>query len=280
MKNLAVLSLLVLLTMSCSSDSNVLLRWDPSGSHYYRLTKDVFPIAINVDIDAMLNDPELLVNKVMALRNIPLSAEKMPMQLSMQPGKDDEIEVLAKNVNIIYDSPAKDENEQRQRQRQERLDGVVQLNTAINESGRIQHNFNKNLQRNLVAFLFHLPEKKIAVGDSWDIPVTLSSLNTPFLADTTQRINKVWLDNISEVPGYGKVATVIYLIKENIEGYKQHTVTQEPEPFKVTATWFAVGEFILDENQWLRYTGRLETVIGEYNYSELIAMVPDKGAHE
>jgi len=258
----------------CAAGATIQLRWDIHAKSNYRVTKTVFPRDIPIDVGMLLENSESLKNKINELKSLALKTSTFPINLEMIPAKNSNIDVLAKTANIQYTTPASDKDELRRRKMQNKMIGVVQLNTSINQYGKVQHPYLKQQQYNLVTELFLFPDHPVTVGEKWQLPVTLTSLNTPFLADKTQRVNKVWVNSIEDKPGIGKVAEIVYLIEEKIEGNRQQLVTDTPSPFEVNSSYFAVGEYQIDARKWLRYVGRLETTVGSIRNVNLIALVP------
>jgi hypothetical protein len=98
-----------------------------------------------------------------------------------------------------------------------------------------------------------------------------------FLADSASRDNRVWVNRVTERAGVGRVAEIVYLLREAVEGKRQAFVHDEPQPFSTEMTYFAVGEFALDEHRWLRYIGRLESTLLFVNSVDIFALLPDEG---
>lgn len=252
----------------------VQLRWDVQAHSVYRFTNQNFPQEMDVDVGAMLASPTLLQAKIDEIKSLPLDPHFFPVQLDMEPEAHRQISVLAKNRRVDYPSQASDEGEQRHREMQEATVGLVQLNTIINQYGVNQNHFIKPLQNNLVNMMFRVPDYPVTVGEHWQIPVVLSSLNTPFLADRAHRDNNVWIKSISNDPVAGRVAEIVYLLQEKISGKRQHFTTEPTTPFEVSATYFAVGEYQIEGHKWLSYVGRLDTTVESFRTVSLIALAP------
>lgn len=259
---------------ACTFKQTVHLRWDVQANSMYRVTNQSFPREMDVDVSAMLATPALLQAKINELKSLPLEPRSFPMQLKMTPDANGQISVLAKNMRVDYPDQASDGNEQQRRKMQEATAGLIQLNTTINQYGVNQKFYTKPLQNNLVTLMFRLPDHPVSVGDHWQIPIVLSSLNTPFLADHTHRDNNVWINAIREDPEAGRVAEIVYLLQENISGQRQQFTTEPVTPFKVTSTYFAVGEYQIETHRWLSYVGRLDTAVGVLRTISLIALAP------
>jgi len=243
------------------------------------MTRQPFPLDMDVDVDAMLASPEVLRARIDELKALELAPQAFPMRLTLKGGTEGRIEVLAKSARVTYDSEAADENERLLREMQEKMVGMVQLNTAIDRHGESLSPYLKSGQSNLVRMLFWFPDHPVTEGDQWQLPLVLTSLNTPFLADKTHRDNRVWINAIRERPGIGKVAEVVYLLREEIEGHQQMSIEDPREPFKFSSTYFAVGEFALDEHRWLRYVGRMDVfALSIIRTIELIALMPSDEA--
>lgn len=271
---ISAVALLALHCAGCVNNPSVRLSWDEHAHSIYRMTRQPFPSDMEVDVDAMLTRPEVLQAKIDELKALELDPRTFPMQLTLEGGAEGRIEVLGKSARVTYGTEAADENERFLREMQEKMVGMVQLNTAIDRHGESRNPYLKSGQSNLVRMLFWFPDHPVEEGEHWQLPLVLTSLNTPFLADKTHRDNRVWINAIRERPGIGKVAEVVYLLREEIEGQQQMFVTDRAEPFRVTSTYFAVGEFSLDEKRWLRYVGRHDFAPGIIRTIELIALMP------
>lgn len=259
---------------ACMSKPAVQLRWDAQAHSVYHFASENFPQEMDIDVGAMLATPALLQAKISELKSLPLDPPSFPIQLDMEPEAHGQISVLAKNIRVEYPSPASDDDEQLRREMQEATVGLVQLNTIINQYGVNQNHFIKPLQNNLVNMMFRVPDYPVTVGEHWQIPVVLSSLNTPFLADRAHRDNKVWIKSISNDPVAGRVAEIVYLLQEKISGKRQHFTTEPATPFEVSATYFAVGEYQIEGHKWLSYIGRLDTTVESFRTVSLIALAP------
>jgi hypothetical protein len=215
-----------------------------------------------------------MAEKIQQLKAVPLDADKFPMLLTLDNMPGDLIKVLAVNAPVTDNSIAQSEVERQMREMQKQLAGVVQLNTVIDKYGKNKTLYTKQQQYNLVSMIFRLPEHPVAVGDNWELPIVLTRLNTPFLADQTDRINKVWVRSITDQEGIGSVAEIVYLLQEKISGFSQIYNNEKPKPFKIVSTYFAVGDFVVSEHRWLRYIGRLEADVGLVRTADIIAILP------
>jgi ribosomal protein S6E (S10) len=273
---LTTIILLALNVTGCATAPTVTLSWDEQVKSVYRITREAFPREMALDIDAMLANPEVMQAKIAELKTLELDPRTFPMRMTLKGSAAGRIEVLTKNAKVAYANEATDENERRQRKIQEKTVGLVQLNTAIDRQGKNLNPYLKNGQANMVAMIFRLPGDPVALGDSWRLPLVLSTLNTPFLADETRRDNRVWINAVSERPGVGKVAEIVYLVREKIEGKRQLSIKDTPEPFVFNSSYFAVGEFAVDKQRWLRYIGRLDVAaLGLIRSVDLVALLPE-----
>jgi hypothetical protein len=271
----------VLSSTGCTTTPTVTLSWDEHAQSVYRMTRETFPREMELDIDAMLASPEVMQAKIAELKALKLNPRTLPIRVTLKGDNTGQIEVRAKNAEVAYNTEAADENERRQREMQEKTVGLIQLNTTINRHGENLNPYLKTLQNNMVAMQFRLPDKPVQVGDSWRLPLTLSVLNTPFLADKTHRDNQVWINAMIERPGVGKVAEVVYLLREKIEGKSQISLEDPPGPFTFSSSYFAVGEFAVDEHRWLRYVGRMDVVaLGLIRTVDLVALMPESEAEQ
>lgn len=270
--------LLALTGTGCAVNDKIALRWDPQAHDAYRLNRGPFPREMELDVDAMLATPEVMQAKIEELKSVELDAATFPMRLRLDAAEEGRIEVVAQNARVEYAAEPKDEEERYFRDMQERSVGLVQLNTVIGEQGNNLNPYLKSQQKNTVAMLLYLPDRPVRVGERWRLPLqALTYLNTVFLADSASRDNRVWVNRVTERAGVGRVAEIVYLLREAVEGKRQAFVHDEPQPFSTEMTYFAVGEFALDEHRWLRYIGRLESTLLFVNSVDIFALLPDEG---
>lgn len=273
-------ALAALCCAGCASSPKVELNWNGSVKTVYRMTREPFPIDLELDVDRMLTKPEEMQAMVAKFKALKIDPPTLPMRLTLEGDAEGRIELLARNAEIDSVTEAADESERFLGEMREKTVGLVQLNTAINRHGENLTPYLKSGQSNLVKMLSWLPEHPVAVGERWRLPLVLTSLNTPFLADETQRDNKVWVNAINQRPGVGGVAEIVYLVREKIEGHRQLSIKETAKPFKFESTYFAVGEFALAEHRWLRYAGRLDVAaMGMFRTVDLIALMPENEAN-
>ncbi len=269
---------LMLALTACGLQPSVQLNWQSDVLAHYRASTGAFPVDMKVDINKLLQDPELLDSQIQQLRSLPLEVGKLPIQVQITGKSKNDIEVNMTLASISYDTEPKDEVERLHREQLAKNVGSPQLYTRVNEKGQNRLFYLKPFQKNLVSLLFEFPDEDQQVGDSWTLPVTLTSLNTAFIADNTERINKIWLRSIKDVDGEGRVAEIVYLLSEKVKGEIRYKVDEKGvERFDVESTYFAVGDFLLDQHRWKRYTGRLFSDFGLYQSVSLIAMHPKEG---
>lgn len=264
---------LVLLS-GCVTDSELVLEWDNNSALFYKVTRKPFPIKMNVDVEVMLASNEILQKQIKKLKSIPVDHAVTPLRLSMTPDKNDSIDILAINTKISYSAPPANEKEKKQRQLQALKVGVVQLNTTISNRGWILGRYTKPQQKNFITLLFYLPGR-ISRDATWEAPVTLTSLNTSFIADKTERINKVWVNSIKHTSKHGAIAEIVYLVQEKIYGDRNRMVNEAPIPFKIISSYFAVGEFLIDKQQWKSYRGRLDSTSGLFRNVSFYGLIPE-----
>lgn len=258
----------------CATDPPLHLNWNVDGAGTYHFTKEPFPQDMDVDIQALLVSPSKLREKLAELRSLDLNPDLFPMHLKLNGEGGERINVLALNVSARYETEARDDVERLRREQREQATGLVRLNTVVDRYGQSRNPYQPRLQHALVALLLQMPDDPVTVGESWSLPVELLSLNTPFLAEQTHRINKVWVNDVVDKPGVGRVAQIVYLLQEDIRGRRQHFITEAPSPFRVSSSYLAVGEFHLESKKWLHYVGRLDSTIGFIRDISLIALVP------
>lgn len=75
----------------------------------------------------------------------------------------------------------------------------IQFRGYLSKEGSIYSYYLKNQQKNILAILFQLPEKKVKVGDSWTVDSQWFSNDQTFKCDKAERISKVTLKDLKIV---------------------------------------------------------------------------------
>jgi len=137
---------------------------------------------------------------------------------------------------------------------------------SVNATGGIQSFWVNNVQKNILALLFELPTKSVKIGDTWNIDFNYIQNNPSFKCDSSFKTNKVTLKEIKKINGEN-IAILKYEIVEFVEGLDDLTSIDRSNdtpsfkfiPTKTTmkCSYEAVGEFSIDNGNWVSYNGTL-----------------------
>ena len=139
-----------------------------------------------------------------------------------------------------------------------KMNGNVVLRGKVSREGDLLSFYYEQSQNNLIAILYELPTKPVAIGDEWELDVNMISMNQHFKADSLYRKNKVRLKDVQ-----GNVAIVEYDIEEYVSGsFGNGMMNFFTESNSVQKTFMrmkhqAIAKFDLEKGYWINYEGFL-----------------------
>ncbi|UJH90902.1 hypothetical protein LZ575_19720 [Antarcticibacterium sp. 1MA-6-2] len=152
-----------------------------------------------------------------------------------------------------------------------KLNGNVFLRGKVSEEGELLSFYYNRIQSNYISFLFELPKNPVKVGDNWKLNVNMISLDPNFKADSLYRKNSVQLKDLKTVNG-NKIAVIEYDLEEFVSGDFENRMMamfskeQAGKKRYMKMSYKAIGEFDIENGQWILYDGAMET---ETNFSPM-----------
>ncbi|WP_298148831.1 hypothetical protein [Flavobacterium sp.] len=148
------------------------------------------------------------------------------------------------------------------------LKGNIALRGRISQSGEVVSTYYKNSQRNLIALLFELPNRKVEVGEKWQLNLNFIEMDQNFLCDNFSRENAVFIEQIIEKEN-DKIAVVKYNIQEYIDGDFESPLVgifgmEANEKTFMKFSYIATANFSITKGKWITYDGEM---IIESNFS-------------
>ena len=141
-----------------------------------------------------------------------------------------------------------------------KMNGNVLLRGKVSPEGKLLSFYYKEAQKNLISILFELPTKPVAVGDQWNLNVSMISMDQNFKADTLYKKNVVRLKDI-KTENRTKIAVIEYDIEEFVSGDLSNKVmtmfSKETADKKIfmKISHKATAEFDLEKGYWILYDG-------------------------
>lgn len=142
------------------------------------------------------------------------------------------------------------------------LNGDVVLRGRISNTGEIISTYYKSSQKNLIAVLFELPNRKVEVGEKWNLNVSLIEMDQNFVCDSLSKENSVYIEQIMEKDG-DKIAVIKYNISEYAIGDFNNPIggmlgmeTDKKTFMKISH--IATGYFSIIRGKWINYEGVME----------------------
>ena len=138
-----------------------------------------------------------------------------------------------------------------------KINGNVVLRGKVSREGELLSFYYNQSQNNLIAILYQLPTKPVAIGDEWELDVNMISMNHNFTADSLYRKNKVRLKDVKN-----NVAIIEYDIEEYVAGDLGNGVTNlftggdnSNQKTFMRMTHQAIAKFDLEKGYWIKYEG-------------------------
>ena len=136
-------------------------------------------------------------------------------------------------------------------------DGVI-LRGSVYETGGIHSFWLKSGQKNLIALLFELPAKPVAIGDKWSLDISFIGNDQNFDCDSSYKINEVTLADVKKVSGE-TIAVLKYDIVEYVKGnFNSPSFLGNVGGQKETMMKFShqgIAEFSVSKGRWVKYDG-------------------------
>ena len=149
-----------------------------------------------------------------------------------------------------------------------KLNGNVVLRGRITTGGEIISTYYKNAQKNLLAVLFELPNRKVEMGEKWKLNISLIEMDQNFVCDSLSKENAVHIEEIIEKEGE-KIAVIKYNISEYVIGDFNNPMgglfgIESNKKTFMKISHIATGYFSILQGKWINYEGTMEI---ESNFS-------------
>ena len=140
-------------------------------------------------------------------------------------------------------------------------DSGVMLRGDVDTAGKIVSFWVKRGQKNLVAMLLELPEKRVNVGDTWSLDINFIENDQTFICSNADKKNTITLIDLKE-DGGDTIAVMKYDISELVSGtFPGATFGLDTDLIEATMImgFRGLAEFSVNEGRWLRYSGIMYT---------------------
>lgn len=131
------------------------------------------------------------------------------------------------------------------------------LRGELDSQGNVLSFFLPTSQKNVLSLLFQLPDRIVRVGESWELPVSLTALGNGYYSEDPRRFARAKLSEIRANASGGPVARLVYVVDEDVAGTLQLDLDDEPETFRFRASYVGAGSFDVESGCWAEYVGYL-----------------------
>ena len=130
------------------------------------------------------------------------------------------------------------------------------LSAEIDESGEALSFYLSREQHALAVLAFQLPRDPVRVGESWDVPATLTELSGGYRAEAPFRRSFATLLAVGGTEAE-PIAKVLYTAVEAASGELRLGEETSPLPFNCDLVYLGYGELDVRAGRWRTYKGRL-----------------------
>lgn len=130
----------------------------------------------------------------------------------------------------------------------------VMLRGSVYEHGSIHSFWTKTNQKNLIAMMFELPAKPVAVGDTWSIDISFINNDQNYICDSASKTNQVHLSDI-RIENGETIAVIEYHLQEYVNGTFNSPFEDESIETMMYFRFNAVAEFNVDRGYWKSFDG-------------------------
>lgn len=252
--------ILIFALTGCTAQDKVLLRWSSTSDkvYNYEVLIDAYPEQLKLTANGYEPSEQSVFDSKLVgqLKGIPLP-EHMPLLASVRSKSKDVFEVSVVRAEPVFEGEPKNGEEKLERELQKKMAGTLQLLSDMNASGDVLSFYLVQKQKNLISLFFKLPNRPINVGDEWKVPVNLVELGNGYIVENARRYNRATLMSLYSEPKLGRVAQIMYVINEDLNGkYQLKPNTDQTAPtFNIKASYIAFGEFVVEQGYWNHYIG-------------------------
>ncbi|AGC43308.1 lipoprotein [Myxococcus stipitatus DSM 14675] len=185
---------------------------------------------------------------------------EMAAELTRLPSGD--VSAQVKMTRVVDASPEKDAPADVRRRRMFKdLEGQVLATSSLMDIGVITAQLTP-VQHNLVALLFELPGRPVAVGDTWthsaDLVGARSLAELFWEEERSVRVNRVRLSSLVREAKGRTVAVIDFTLMAEDKGeYVSWGPGRKRVPASDAAYYVGRGEFLVEEGRWRTLSGEL-----------------------
>ena len=255
MKILKVFVVLFVLTFAASAQETVELKWklEPGEELKYRtIMNSLDESSISFDFSQFLETAEGNTGDNTELEKMLSDLNKAFKNMSFESA----LSLKEDNVVEVTISGLPSDGEGEPDPMQQLMEGV-QLRGSVYADGGVHSFWVKSAQKNLIALLFELPKKPVAVGDSWPLEVNFISNDQNFVCTESKKWGKAELVGLEQENGE-TVAVIRYDFGEMVKGdFVMPALSEKGEgkPLSMNFTRHAVARFSVDRGRWIVYDG-------------------------
>jgi len=246
---------------AASAPERVQLRWKvPQGTPvaYEFITQQVGPGKNSMRLDLSgLKNSKLTAKQRKAIFELQLPSQSaMASVLSTKPSGDLSVKVVVTRMDIPKKKrPTKADKQMAQAM--ENMVGTVQIRASMTDWGFVTTDL-KREQRNLVALMFELPSKPVAVGESWTHSADLVKMGTGWEGES-ESLNRVELVSLDKEADGQTVAVIDFTLAERQDGKFSNARVTKTVPASMEMSFVGRGEFLVEQGRWKRIAGRMTT---------------------
>ncbi|HEX8704126.1 MAG TPA: hypothetical protein VF815_35165 [Myxococcaceae bacterium] len=246
---------------SAPAPQRVLLRWKvPQGTAvgYELIRQQLSPgiSSMRVGISSLKQSGVTKQQRVQVYQYQPPSESAMTAVLTAKPSGDLSAKVVVTRVELPKKKrPTKQDRQVANAFRKDL--GKVHLRGNLTDWGFVTTDL-KREQRNLLALMFELPSKPVAVGEVWSHSSDLVKMGDGWVGEI-EHLNRVELASLEKDAEGRLVAVIDYTLAERQEGKFSGMGLKGEIPASVEMAFVGRGEFLVEEGKWKRLAGRMTT---------------------
>jgi hypothetical protein len=240
----------------------VLLRWKvPQGTPvgYEFVTQLVSPgsNSMRMSLSSLKQSGVTSQQRTKVYELQPPSEAAMAAVLTAKPSGDLSAKVVVTRMEMPKKKRPTKQDQQVAKALRETLGRKVQLRGNLTDWGFVTTDL-KREQRNLLALMFELPSKPVAVGDVWPHSSDLVKMGAGWEGEN-ESLNRVELAALEQDAEGRLVAVLDYTLAERQEGKFSDRRLEKQIPASMEISFVGRGEFLVEQGRWKRLAGRMTT---------------------
>jgi len=247
---------------AAQAPQRVQLRWKvPQGTPvgYEFIAQQVEPGTDTLRLDiSVLKKSQLTPRQRQSVYQLQIPSETaMAAVLSAKPSGDLDAKVVLTRMTMPKKKKRPSKEDRELAKALEKNLWTVKVRANMTDWGFVTTDL-KREQRNLVAIMFELPSKPVAVGDVWTHSADLVRMGTGWEGQS-ESINRVELTALERDAQGHTVAVIDFTLAELQEGRFSDVRMPKPIPASMEMSFVGRGEFLVDQGRWKRLAGRMTT---------------------